>query len=94
MVTRRLIRSLTFHSLNLATTPLLLIKSVEKLKKHDPGFYRVAKTFMRTKDDPFQADFNSGDHFGSTLEPPIPAFMGAIGSQMGMALLRILMELK
>ena len=45
---------------------IALDKSVEKLKKHDPGFYRVAKTFMRTKDDPFQADFNSGDHFGST----------------------------
>src|SRR5699024_3617337 len=51
---------------------IALDKSVEKLKKHNPGFYRVAKTFMRTKDDPFQADFNSGDHFGSTLEPPIP----------------------
>ncbi len=62
---------------------LALDKSVEKLKKHDPGFYRVAKTFMRTKDDPFQADFNSGDHFGSTLEPPIPAFMGAIGQPDG-----------
>lgn len=57
--------------------------AINKLKKHDSGFYRVAKTFMRTKDDPFQADFNSGDHFGSTLEPAIPAFMGAIGQPDG-----------
>ena len=54
-----------------------------QLKRHDPGFYRVAKTFMRTKDDPMQGDFYSADHFGSTLEPPIPAFMGAIGQPAG-----------
>lgn len=57
--------------------------AVNKIKNNDHGLYRVAKTFMRTKDDPFQADFNSGDHFGSTLEPPIPAFMGAIGQPDG-----------
>lgn len=53
------------------------------LKHHDAGFYRIAKTFMRTKDDPMQGDFYSADHFGSTLEPPIPAFMGAIGQPAG-----------
>lgn len=60
-----------------------LNQAVKKIKQHDDGLYRVAKTFMRTKDDPFQADFNSGDHFGSTLEPAIPAFMGAIGQPDG-----------
>lgn len=54
-----------------------------KIKHGDHGLYRVAKTFSRTKDDPFQGDFNSGDHFGSTLEPPIPDFMGAIGQPAG-----------
>lgn len=54
-----------------------------QLKRHDPGFYRVAKAFMRTKDDPMQGDFFSADHFGSTLEPAIPAFMGAIGQPAG-----------
>lgn len=54
-----------------------------KIKKADHGLYRVAKTFDRTKDDPFQGDFNSGDHFGSTLEPAIPNFMGAIGQPAG-----------
>ncbi len=62
---------------------IALDKAVHKLKENDDGLYRVAKTFMRTKDDPFQADFNAGDHFGSTLEPPIPAFMGAIGQPDG-----------
>ncbi|WP_076459344.1 YfhO family protein [Limosilactobacillus caccae] len=60
-----------------------LDQAVNKVKQGDDGLYRVAKTFMRTKDDPFQADFNSGDHFGSTLEPAIPAFMGAIGQPDG-----------
>ncbi|MDO4913224.1 MAG: YfhO family protein [Bifidobacteriaceae bacterium] len=54
-----------------------------KIKSDDKGLYRVAKTFGRTKDDPFQGDFNSGDHFGSTLEPMIPNFMGAIGQPAG-----------
>ncbi|MGN1279297.1 MAG: YfhO family protein [Limosilactobacillus sp.] len=60
-----------------------LDQASRQLKKHDPGFYRVAKTFMRTKDDPMQGDFYSADHFGSTLEPPLPAFMGAIGQPAG-----------
>lgn len=54
-----------------------------KVKHNDHGLYRVAKTFTRTKDDPFQGDFNSGDHFGSTLEPAIANFMGAIGQPAG-----------
>ncbi|MDD6432098.1 MAG: YfhO family protein [Lactobacillaceae bacterium] len=60
-----------------------LDQASRQLKHHDTGFYRVAKTFMRTKDDPMQGDFYSADHFGSTLEPPIPAFMGAIGQPAG-----------
>ncbi len=60
-----------------------LDQASQQLKHHDSGFYRVAKTFMRTKDDPMQGDFYSADHFGSTLEPPIPAFMGAIGQPAG-----------
>ncbi|EEW52953.1 YfhO family protein [Limosilactobacillus antri] len=60
-----------------------LDQATKKLRQHDRGLYRVAKTFTRTKDDPFQGDFNSGDHFGSTLEPAIPNFMGAIGQPAG-----------
>ena len=60
-----------------------LDQASRQLKHHDKGFYRVAKTFMRTKDDPLQGNFYGGDHFGSTLEPAIPAFMGAIGQPAG-----------
>lgn len=60
-----------------------LDQASRQLKRHDSGFYRIAKTFMRTKDDPMQGDFYSADHFGSTLEPPIPAFMGTIGQPAG-----------
>ncbi|WP_367342200.1 YfhO family protein [Limosilactobacillus sp.] len=58
-------------------------QAVSRLQKHDHGLYRTGKTFMRTKDDPFQAGFNSGDHFGSTLKPNTPNFMGAIGQPDG-----------
>lgn len=60
-----------------------LQKSIKKLKAADQSFYRVAKSYSRTKDDPFQADFYSGDHFGSTLEPSISKFMTLIGQPAG-----------
>ncbi|MCH3923073.1 YfhO family protein [Limosilactobacillus sp.] len=60
-----------------------LNQASHQLKKKDTGFYRVAKTFMRTKDDPMQSDFYSADHFGSTLEPLQPSFLGAIGQPAG-----------
>lgn len=60
-----------------------LDKTVNKIKKSDSGFYRIGKTFMRTKDDTMQADYNGGSHFGSTLEPSIPSFMGSIGEPDG-----------
>lgn len=60
-----------------------LNQAVKITKHHDHSFYRIAKTFMRTKDDPMQSDFYSADHFGSTLEPTIPSFMGSIGQPAG-----------
>lgn len=57
--------------------------AIAKVPTSDHEFHRVAKTIMRTKDDPLQSGFNSGDHFGSTLEPQQPAFMGAIGQPDG-----------
>lgn len=56
---------------------------IKKVKQHGSGFYRMGKNFMRTKDDPFQSDFYSADHFGSTMEPSISHFMGAIGNPAG-----------
>ena len=60
-----------------------LQQSIKKIKQADQSFYRIAKSFSRTKDDPFQADFYSGDHFGSTLEPSISKFMTLIGQPAG-----------
>lgn len=62
-----------------------LNKATAKIKHSDSNhdFYRVAKTFMRTKDDPLQSGFNGGDHFGSTIVPSLPNFMGAIGQPAG-----------
>lgn len=55
----------------------------KQTKKHDASFYRVAKDFMRTKDDPFQGDFFTGDNFGSTMEPIVSKFVQAIGQPGG-----------
>lgn len=60
-----------------------LNKTVKAIQTRDHGFYRIGQTFMRTKDDPMQADYASGSHFGSTLEPSIPSFMGSIGQPDG-----------
>lgn len=60
-----------------------LDKTVNRIKQQDDGFYRIGKTFMRTKDDPMQADYNGASHFGSTLEPSIPSFFGSIGQPDG-----------
>lgn len=60
-----------------------LDQAAKKLPTGPRAFYRVGKTFQRTKDDPFQAGFNSGDHFGSTLRPQTPNFMAAIGQPEG-----------
>ncbi len=58
-------------------------QSIQQTKTHDHSFYRIAKNFMRTKDDPFQSDYYGGEHFSSTLEPSIATFMGAIGQPAG-----------
>ncbi|WP_255463157.1 YfhO family protein [Lactobacillus sp. 3B(2020)] len=62
---------------------LLLDQVSEQTKKHDAGFYRVAKDFMRTKDDSFQGDFFTGDNFSSTMEPGVSKFVQAIGQPGG-----------
>lgn len=78
------LNSIAYVSQNeFATYTSQLDQASRKIRQHDQGLFRVAKTFTRTKDDPFQADFNSGDHFGSTLEPTLPDFMGAIGQPAG-----------
>ncbi|MEJ1299425.1 YfhO family protein [Latilactobacillus sakei] len=46
-------------------------------------FQRIGKTFMRTKNDPMQANYFGGSHFNSMLEPSYPKFMGSIGEPVG-----------
>ncbi|CAM2866697.1 YfhO family protein [Latilactobacillus sakei] len=46
-------------------------------------FQRIGKTFMRTKNDPMQANYFGGSHFNSMLEPSYPKFMGSIGEPAG-----------
>jgi len=57
--------------------------TVNGIKKHDGSFYRIGKTFTRTKDDPLQAAYNGADHFSSTFESIIPNFFGSIGQPDG-----------
>lgn len=58
-------------------------QAVHKTKQGDHSWYRIAKNFMRTKDDPFQSDYYGGEHFGSTMEPAVSTFMGTIGQPAG-----------
>ncbi|MCV3326842.1 YfhO family protein [Pediococcus ethanolidurans] len=60
-----------------------LDKTISKIQKKDKSFYRIGKTYMRTKDDSMQAAFNGGSHFSSTFETQIPNFMQKIGQPDG-----------
>ncbi|AVK62898.1 hypothetical protein C5Z26_01630 [Lactobacillus sp. CBA3606] len=60
-----------------------LDRTVNKIKASDSHFYRIGKTFTRTKDDPMQAAYNGADHFSSTFESIIPNFFGSIGQPDG-----------
>lgn len=61
-----------------------LFKNIRKIKQHDSkNDYRIAKTYLRTKVEPMQADFNGGDHFNSMMEPALTHFMGNIGQPVG-----------
>lgn len=62
----------------------VLDQTVNQIKAHGgSGFYRIGKTFTRTKDDPMQAAYNGSDHFSSTFESIIPNFFGSIGQPDG-----------
>lgn len=56
-----------------------LQRLVTKTQRHDKGFYRIGKTFLRTKGDAFQTGFNGGSVFSSALPKATPTFMGHIG---------------
>ncbi|GEO73416.1 membrane protein [Levilactobacillus namurensis] len=60
-----------------------LQRLVDKTQAHDQSFYRIGKTFLRTKGDAFQTGFNGGSVFSSALPKATPTFMGHIGSPDG-----------
>lgn len=62
-----------------------LVKAVDKVKQrtNTNDFYRLEKTFMRTKNDSMEANYNSASHFSSTFESRIPNFMGELGQPAG-----------
>nr|WP_057877948.1 YfhO family protein [Levilactobacillus paucivorans] len=60
-----------------------LQRLVNGVQKTDNGFYRMGKTFMRTKGDAFQTGFNGGGVFSSVLPKAVPAFYGNTGNPDG-----------
>lgn len=56
---------------------------VDWVKNYDDDFYRFEKTFLRTKNDSFSADFNGITHFSSTFESSIPDLFGKLGNPTG-----------
>lgn len=57
--------------------------TIDAIQDMDDSFYRIEKTFLRTKNDSFQADYASVTHFSSTFERTIPALFGSLGFPVG-----------
>ncbi|KRN29708.1 hypothetical protein IV38_GL000596 [Lactobacillus selangorensis] len=60
-----------------------LQKEVNKLPENTHRFYRVGKTFNRTKNDALETGYYGASHFNSVLEAQVPTFMGNIGQPSG-----------
>ncbi|TFJ43277.1 hypothetical protein CKN80_12055 [Carnobacterium divergens] len=56
---------------------------IDHIKEKDDGFYRVEKTFLRSKNDSFQFDYPSVTHFSSTFEKEVPTLFGHLGFPVG-----------
>ena len=56
---------------------------IDHIKEKDDGFYRVEKTFLRSKNDSFQFDYPSVTHFSSTFEKEVPTLFGNLGFPVG-----------
>ncbi|WP_286136238.1 YfhO family protein [Philodulcilactobacillus myokoensis] len=53
------------------------------IQNHDHKWYRIGKTFFRSKDDPLNANYNGGDNFSSTINYRSTQFMDNIGQPTG-----------
>ncbi|MBZ2200250.1 MAG: YfhO family protein [Lentilactobacillus hilgardii] len=61
----------------------LMREASAKTKKMDPGFYRTAATFSRTRNDAMTGNFYGGSVFSSTLETATTNFYNNIGNPSG-----------
>ncbi|ALV21312.1 YfhO family protein [Carnobacterium antarcticum] len=61
----------------------ILDTDISAIQKEDNDFYRIEKTFLRSKNDSFQADYPSISHFSSTFEKEIPQLFGDLGFPVG-----------
>ena len=56
---------------------------IDWIENYDDDLYRIEKTFVRTKNDSFQAGFNGITHFSSTFESAVPDLFGRLGNPVG-----------
>lgn len=56
-----------------------LDEAVSDIRHDDTDFYRINKTYQRTKDEAMFAHYNGLDHFGSTIEAHVPELFGYLG---------------
>ncbi|MBG9980072.1 YfhO family protein [Facklamia lactis] len=56
-----------------------LSKAVDPLKHDDSSFYRIHKTFQRTKNEAMYNHYHGLDHFGSTIEVRTTQLYGFLG---------------
>ncbi|SEK66002.1 Uncharacterized membrane protein YfhO [Carnobacterium iners] len=61
----------------------LLNTDISSIEDRDTGFYRIEKTFSRSKNDSFQTNYPSVSHFSSTFEKEMPKFFGQLGLPVG-----------
>lgn len=66
------------------TTPATIIQQqANRLPRGNQKFYRVASTFMRTKNDALTGNYNGTSVFSSTLESNTSKFYGNLGAPDG-----------
>lgn len=53
--------------------------SLTNIRHGNDDFYRINKTFQRTKDEAMFTHYNGLDHFGSTIEAHVPELFGYLG---------------
>ncbi|MEG2292222.1 MAG: YfhO family protein [Carnobacterium sp.] len=57
--------------------------AINQIQENDSDFYRIEKTFLRSKNDSFQFGYPSVTHFSSTFEKEIPTLFGNLGFPVG-----------